>query len=401
MFDTRRVVICGGLICTTGFVLSAYATSVEFLYFSYGFLVGVGGSLAYSPSIVAVSQHFVKKRAFAVGVCFAGSGVGAFVLPPVVRLALTCYGLDGTFLIMAGIFFNLCVCGMLYRPATFYLTRHRLKRTRQFGAKCSDCRRRDCVTVSVINIDVPKTELALRSSKIITTANVFRNTKKAVFDWQLLRNPLLYLYAVSLSVANSSFSNIFNILPQHTQQLGVSKTDAVWIVSIVGFADLGSRLCIGGFADLNLFRKRHIFQFSIFGCGLAFCVAPLITSYPLLAADCAVMSFAAGSFVTLAPVLLTEGLGAENLSTAYGFSNMCDALPYLFAPPLVSSLRDATGSWNGSFVLCGMFLIMAAMFNVLGPFCCTTARKQLQLADSNVSFARDRPKNVLVDCQMT
>ncbi|KAK2192422.1 hypothetical protein NP493_31g00031 [Ridgeia piscesae] len=386
VYDTRRVVICGGVISTVGFILSAFATRFEFLYFSYGFLVGVGGSLAYAPSIVIVSQYFEKKRAFAVGVCFSGSGVGALVLPPLVRLALNHCGLDGTFVIMAGVSFNLCVCGMLFRPVAFYRQRYRRKRTQKLGAECNNgCSRQDRVTVSVINTDVPETtEIALRSSKIIATTKTFRETKKCVFDWKLLRNPLLYLYVVSLSVAASSFSNIFNILPQHTQQLGVSKTDSVWIVSILGFGDLGSRVCIGGFADLNIFRKRHILQFSIFTCGLAYCVAPLLTSYPLLAADCAVMAFAAGSFGTLAPVLLAEVFGDGKLSTTYGFANVCDAVPYLLSPPLVSSLRDATGSWNWSFVLCGMLLILAAMFNLIGPFCCTTARKQLQLADSNV-----------------
>ena len=199
--------------------------------------------------------------------CFSGSGVGALVLPPLVRLALNHCGLDGTFVIMAGVSFNLCVCGMLFRPVAFYRQRYRRKRTQKLGAECNNgCSRQDRVTVSVINTDVPETtEIALRSSKIIATTKTFRETKKCVFDWKLLRNPLLYLYVVSLSVAASSFSNIFNILPQHTQQLGVSKTDSVWIVSILGFGDLGSRVCIGGFADLNIFRKRHILQVCVPG----------------------------------------------------------------------------------------------------------------------------------------
>ena len=79
-----------------------------------------------------------------------------------------------------------------------------------------------------------------------------------------------------------------------------------------------------------------LLQFSMLASGLTFCIAPFLTSYSLLAADCIVMSFAGGSFVTLAPVLLAEGLGAENLSTAFGFANVCDALPHLLAPALLS-----------------------------------------------------------------
>ena len=233
-------------------------------------LTGVGSSLAYSPSIVAVGRYFVKKRTFAVGVCFAGSSVGAFVLPPLVRLALTRYGLHGALLIMAGVSFNLCLCGMLFRPVTFYRTRYRRKRIRHFGVKCSSGRRHVHSVVSIVSVDFPDTDLARRANDNVQSANVpaesgldgkYMCTRKiSVFDWHVLRNPLLYLYAVPLYVADSSFSNIFNILPSHTQRLGVSKADAAWIISIVGVADLVSRLSIGGFADLNLFRKRHIFQ---------------------------------------------------------------------------------------------------------------------------------------------
>ena len=39
-FGIRPVVISGGLILSVGFVVSGFATSIKFLYFSYGGLVG-------------------------------------------------------------------------------------------------------------------------------------------------------------------------------------------------------------------------------------------------------------------------------------------------------------------------------------------------------------------------
>ena len=49
------------------------------------FCVGVGLSLSYGPSIVVVGQYFLVKRATANGVSFAGSGLGSFVLPSLIR----------------------------------------------------------------------------------------------------------------------------------------------------------------------------------------------------------------------------------------------------------------------------------------------------------------------------
>ena len=51
---------------------------------------------------------------------------------------LDTYGLEGTLLIMGGIALNICVSGMLFRPAKFYLKRYYLKMERQ---------RRNCTAV--------------------------------------------------------------------------------------------------------------------------------------------------------------------------------------------------------------------------------------------------------------
>ena len=65
----------------------------------------------------------------------------------------------------------------------------------------------------------------------------------------------------------------------------------------------------------------------------------------------------------------------------------------MFLNGVPGSLRDATGSWMESFVLCGVLIIGSAMLNVLGPFCCASARKQLDMLDSNTTFLRDRLKS--------
>ena len=192
------------------------------------------------------------------------------MLPPLVSLSLNRYGLNGTFLIMAGVTLNVCACGMLFRPATFYMSRYRLKRARQCRAMCNDGVRHDRLVVSIITVDSHGKDLARQhenKAKPVDNPSAFylkdqylRRRKKPVFDWNVLRSPLLYIYAMSECIADSSFSNIYNMLPSHALQLGVSKPNSVWIISIIGAADLISRMCIGGFADINLFRKRHIYQ---------------------------------------------------------------------------------------------------------------------------------------------
>ena len=81
--------------------------------------------------MVVINQYFEKKRGLANGVTQAGSGVGSIAIPPLMLYTLDTYGLEGTLLIMGGIALNIGVCGMLFRPAKFYLRRHCLKLERQ------------------------------------------------------------------------------------------------------------------------------------------------------------------------------------------------------------------------------------------------------------------------------
>jgi MFS family permease len=83
-------------------------------------VAGVGSALAYSPTIVTVGQYFARRRALANGISVAGSGLGNFAVPPLIRAALDRYGFAGALLIMAGLMLHVCLAGALLRPQSSY-----------------------------------------------------------------------------------------------------------------------------------------------------------------------------------------------------------------------------------------------------------------------------------------
>ena len=85
--------------------------------------------------MIVINQYFEKKRGIANGIALSGSGFGSMAIPPLMLYALDTYGLEGTLLIMGGIALNICVCGMLFRPAKFYLRRYCLKMERQLSLR--------------------------------------------------------------------------------------------------------------------------------------------------------------------------------------------------------------------------------------------------------------------------
>jgi len=79
-------------------------------------VAGVGSALAYSPSIVTVGQYFERRRTLANGLSVAGSGVGNFAIPPLIRLCVDRFGLSGALLILSAIMLHVCLAGALLRP---------------------------------------------------------------------------------------------------------------------------------------------------------------------------------------------------------------------------------------------------------------------------------------------
>uniref|UniRef100_A0AAG5CPY1 Major facilitator superfamily (MFS) profile domain-containing protein n=1 Tax=Anopheles atroparvus TaxID=41427 RepID=A0AAG5CPY1_ANOAO len=130
-YGCRKVTIIGSILASIGFALSAYANSIEMLYLTFGILSGFGLSLCYVAAVVIVAYYFDKKRSFATGLSVCGSGIGTFVFASLTQVLLDNYGWRGTTLILAGVFLNMCLCGLLMRDLEWTTHKSKQKRRKQ------------------------------------------------------------------------------------------------------------------------------------------------------------------------------------------------------------------------------------------------------------------------------
>uniref|UniRef100_A0A182K9Y6 Major facilitator superfamily (MFS) profile domain-containing protein n=1 Tax=Anopheles christyi TaxID=43041 RepID=A0A182K9Y6_9DIPT len=130
-YGCRKVTIIGSILASIGFALSAYATSIEMLYLTFGILSGFGLSLCYVAAVVIVAYYFDKRRSFATGLSVCGSGIGTFVFASLTQVLLDEYGWRGTTLILAGVFLNMCLCGLLMRDLEWTTHKSKQKRRKQ------------------------------------------------------------------------------------------------------------------------------------------------------------------------------------------------------------------------------------------------------------------------------
>jgi len=120
-YGCRTMTIIGGIISGVGFTLSAFVNTIELMYTTFGVIAGLGLGLCYVTAVVSIAYWFDKKRAFATGLGACGTGIGTFVYAPMTQFFIEEYGWRGTVLLLAGTFFNMCVCGAVMRDPAWWI----------------------------------------------------------------------------------------------------------------------------------------------------------------------------------------------------------------------------------------------------------------------------------------
>ncbi len=118
-----RISIIGGLLVSIGFFLSAYTTSLNYLYICFGVLGGIGNGFGYATPIPVMAKWFPDRRGLAVGLAVAGYGGGSAIFGPLANLNLIPnYGWQATFKILGVIFLVMTMIGafLLKNPPAGY-----------------------------------------------------------------------------------------------------------------------------------------------------------------------------------------------------------------------------------------------------------------------------------------
>lgn len=80
---------------------------------------GIGFGFVFLPAIVTVGYYFEKKRAFATGIAVCGSGIGMFIMAPIMHFLVERYGWRVSVLILAVLTLFCAVFGSFFRPLKY------------------------------------------------------------------------------------------------------------------------------------------------------------------------------------------------------------------------------------------------------------------------------------------
>ncbi|KAI3318009.1 major facilitator superfamily transporter [Xylariaceae sp. AK1471] len=104
---TRWTPLLGLIIMSVALALSSFATTTTHLIVTQGIFYGIGGGIAYCPCIVYLDEWFVKRKGFAYGIMWSGTGLAGVVLPLLMESLLSSLGFRNTLRLWAGLLFVL------------------------------------------------------------------------------------------------------------------------------------------------------------------------------------------------------------------------------------------------------------------------------------------------------
>ncbi len=100
----RKTLMLGGIVLAFGLTCSATISSIWELYFWVGIVTAAGiGLIGMVPHVAIISREFAHRRATALGIAWAGGGVGIFLLVPVAGLMISEWGWSMAYVGLAAI----------------------------------------------------------------------------------------------------------------------------------------------------------------------------------------------------------------------------------------------------------------------------------------------------------
>ena len=115
--------VTGGVLVSIGFFLSAWTTTLGWIFFAFGVLGGIGNGFGYATPIPVMAKWFPDKRGLAVGLAVAGYGGGSAIFGPLAgNWLIPTYGWRTTFQVLGVIFLVMTLVGafLLKNPPAGY-----------------------------------------------------------------------------------------------------------------------------------------------------------------------------------------------------------------------------------------------------------------------------------------
>ena len=326
----RVVALTGGTLYGLGVFLTSFsANNLWWLYFSYGFIGGLGLGLGYIVPVAVLVKWFPDRRGLITGIAVGGFGAGALITAPVATRLIQSVGVLPTFAYLGVAYFVIAIIAALFMqnpPEGF----------------------------------VPEgwTPSAKETSQRAGHDFVLSEALKAWQWWVLWL--ILFLNTCAGIAVISQEAPIFQELT------GVS---ALAAGGMVGIASLGNGVGRVFWAWLSdLLTRRATFGIMFIAQVLLFWFLPKITVPSVMTTVTFVILMCYGGGFGTMPAFTADYFGPKNVGPIYGLMLTAWSFASVFGPLYIARMREIAGNYGGALhVIAGVMAISILLPIIVRP----------------------------------
>jgi MFS family permease len=326
----RKTLIAGGVILAIGLGFASTISNIWQLYFWIGIVAAVGIALiGMVPHVAILSREFPQRRGTALGIAWAGGGVGIVLLVPATQLMIDNWGWSMAYIGLA------VITGFLViPPVLFFLPRSSTRDTAEAGAAKA----------------APK------------------ETRES--DWTVkaaLTNSAFWLLFIARTLASMGNQIIVTHQIAHAVDVGFAKVFAASIFGLMGVVSIGGRILFGYLADVM--NRQMVFTWVqiISAVGILALLAMHDASMPwLLYVYAVTYGLGQGSRALVLSAISADIFHGKHFGAIFGYFTFSIGLGGAIGAWLGGFLFDVTRSYAVPFwvslacLLVSVFIVLAS-----------------------------------------
>ncbi|MEJ8571877.1 MFS transporter [Microbaculum marinum] len=334
----RLVIPLGAVIVSIGFMVATGIDTPAMLYFSLGLLVvGASVGMSYIGHSMFLPNWFIRQRGLAVGLAFAGVGVGAIVLLPLIQFYVESAGWRATCVAIA------VTIVVVIIPLNAVLQR---RRPSDIGLEPDGGARRDKAGNESPAID-----------------NVVDQDWVGV-DWTLakaLRTGRFWWISAGAASGLYAWYSVQVHQTRYLIDIGFDAPEAALALGLVGFFGIGGQIGIGALSDR--IGREWAWTLACIGFALTYVALIALGEYParwlvyLMAAAQGLLGYGLASLFGAIPAEIFAG---RRFATIFSVSTISANVGAGVGPWVTGAIFDHAGSYDPAFAVCFVMSFVSA-----------------------------------------
>ncbi|VEN45309.1 unnamed protein product [Callosobruchus maculatus] len=337
----RQTTFLGGAFASTGMLLSSFfADDVAALCVTYGAMYGLGGALAYTPSLAVLGHYFGRYLGVVNGFVTAGSSAFTIAMPYFMDALIQYTGIVWTLRILAAISGLIMLCAFLFKPVR------------------------------------------------LTTGPTKRPTLRDAFNMEVITNARYVVWTLGIAISLFGYFVPYVYMLKFVEANFDEGSDTKLPILCIGVTSGLGRLLFGYIADMKGVNRIYLQQLSFFSIGMLTILLPFSAGYyGWLVVITLGMGIFDGCFISLLGPIAFDLCGRQGATQAIGMLLGVCSIPLTIGPYIAGVLLDARGGdYQLPLLLAGIPPLVgaAAMFSIK----CVSADKKVIVQNGNTTYSK-------------